>query len=66
VRKGDVDASALAKHNLAHGGVPNEYTFRVLRRGGGFVMRKCHEALHVHACQPEINRCAPDLGVVPT
>ena len=65
VRQNQAETSALAEHNmLRHGGAPNTFDFRVVRRGGGFVMRKCHEALHVEANDPEINRHAPGRGVV--
>jgi hypothetical protein len=67
VRHGHTETSALAQHNAeAHGGGGNQFRFRVIRRGEGFVMRKCYEALHVNSHDPALNRLCPNRGVVPT
>lgn len=67
VQKGLVDLSALAAHCAhKHGGQKATFQFRVVRRGEGYVMRKCYEALHVDDYEPEINRYCPFRGVLPT
>ena len=67
VRNKAVETSALAEHNEeVHGGATNQFKFRVLRRAGGFVMRKAFEALHVQEHDPVLNRHCPFRGVVTT
>lgn len=66
VRTGATEVSALAAHHRqSHHSVPGDLSFSVLRRGEGFVTRKCYEALRVKEDYPVLSRHCLGPGVVP-
>ena len=61
---GEVDASALTQHHAReHPGLDENFSVVRVAKGGGYVKRKCVEALTVHVEEPILNRRAEGKGV---
>ena len=58
------DSAVAAHHAEEHPDLTPRFAMTVLNSGGGFVLRKCMEAVHIKSHDPELNRRLEGSGAM--